>query len=85
MLARLHAELSKCMYSLHGLDALMRPVFDAVCQRLIVVSNCMPGVGALPRRLRDLAHEVARLDRLHRLAGRDGLEVPVARRRRRPA
>ena len=26
-----------------GCDALMRPVFDAVCQRLIVVSNCMPG------------------------------------------
>src|SRR6266404_9000019 len=43
MLARLHAELSRCMYSEHGLLALMRPVFDAVCQRLIVVSNCMPG------------------------------------------
>src|SRR4051812_44401611 len=43
MLARLHAELSRCMYSLHGLEPLMRPVFDAVCQRLIVVSNCMPG------------------------------------------
>src|SRR3954454_13701575 len=42
-LARLHAELSRCMYSLHGLLALIRPVFDAVCQRLIVVSNCMPG------------------------------------------
>src|SRR5882724_10488301 len=41
--ARLHEELSRCMYSLHGLDAVMRPVFDAVCQRLIVVSNCMPG------------------------------------------
>src|SRR5207247_9292625 len=43
MLARLHAELSRCMYSEHGLLALIRPVFDAVCQRLIVVSNCMPG------------------------------------------
>src|SRR6476660_3614193 len=43
MLARLHAELSRCMYSEHGLLALMRPVLDAVCQRLIVVSNCMPG------------------------------------------
>ena len=43
MLARLHAELSRCMYSEHGLLALMRPVFGAVCQRLIVVSNCMPG------------------------------------------
>ena len=35
-------------------------------------------VGALPRRLRDLAHEVAGLHRLDRLAGRDRLEVPVA-------
>src|SRR3954447_25657164 len=43
MLARLHAELSRCMYSLHGFDALMRPVFDAVCQRFTVVSYCMPG------------------------------------------
>src|SRR3954464_5475462 len=43
MLARLHAELSRCMYSEHGLLALIRPVFDAVCQRLIVVSYCMPG------------------------------------------
>src|SRR5688500_6385071 len=31
------------MYSLHGLEPLMRPVVAAVCQRLIVVSNCMPG------------------------------------------
>src|SRR5688572_28257217 len=43
MLARLHAELSRCMYSEHGLDPLMRPVLQAVCQWLIVVSNCMPG------------------------------------------
>src|SRR5438477_1668926 len=43
MLARLQAELSRCMYSEHGLLALIRPVFDAVRQRLIVVSNCMPG------------------------------------------
>src|SRR5215207_8468698 len=42
-LARLHAESSRCMYSEHGLLPLMRPVFAAVCQWLIVVSNCMPG------------------------------------------
>src|ERR1700758_5004201 len=42
-LARLQAELSRNMYSLQGLDALMRVVFFDVCQRLIVVSNCMPG------------------------------------------
>src|SRR5919107_509558 len=43
MLARLQAESSRCMYSLQGLDPLMRPVVAAVCQRLMVVSNCMPG------------------------------------------
>ena len=42
-LARLHAELSMCMYSLHGFEALIREVFEAVCQSLIVVSNCRPG------------------------------------------
>ena len=31
------------MYSLHGLLALMRAVFFEVCQRLTVVSYCMPG------------------------------------------
>src|SRR5450631_1500602 len=31
------------MYSEHGLDALIRPLFGDVCQRLIVVSYCMPG------------------------------------------
>src|ERR1700674_2172698 len=42
-LARLQAELSRCMYSEHGLDPLIRPVLDAVCHLLMVVSNCMPG------------------------------------------
>src|SRR5687767_5696079 len=41
--ARLQAELSKCIYSLHGLEPLMRPVFEAVCHLLTVVSYCMPG------------------------------------------
>src|SRR3954467_5518630 len=31
------------MYSEHGLDALMRPVFGSVCQLLIVVSYWTPG------------------------------------------
>src|SRR4051794_25624705 len=43
MLARVHAGLSRCMYSEHGVDALIRPVLGAVCHRLIVVSYCMPG------------------------------------------
>src|ERR1035437_2674932 len=42
-LARLHAESSRNMYSLHGFEALMRAVFLLVCQRLMVESYCMPG------------------------------------------
>src|SRR3954464_438356 len=41
--ARLQAELSTCMYSEHGFDALMRPEFGEVCQSLIVVSYWTPG------------------------------------------
>src|SRR5712671_1273719 len=41
--ARLHAESSRNMYSLHGLLALMRSVFFDVCHLLMVVSYCMPG------------------------------------------
>src|ERR1700682_1778676 len=41
--ARLHAVSSRNMYSEQGLDALMRAVFFEVCQRLTVVSYCMPG------------------------------------------
>src|SRR6202790_4464996 len=41
--ARLHAESSMLMYSEHGLDAVIGPVLGLVCQRLIVVSYCIPG------------------------------------------
>src|SRR6476646_8420376 len=41
--ARLHAELSTCMYSEHGFDALMRPDTGEVCHWLIVVSYWTPG------------------------------------------
>ena len=41
--ARLHAVSSRNMYSLHGFDALIRPVVLHVCQRLMVVSYCIPG------------------------------------------
>src|SRR5450755_1806486 len=41
--ARLHDELSRCMYSEHGLDAVMRPVSGVVCQSLMVSSYWMPG------------------------------------------
>src|SRR3954465_5863078 len=41
--ARLHDELSRCMYSLQGLDAVIRPVSGQVCQSLIVPSYWTPG------------------------------------------
>src|SRR6188472_3260323 len=41
--ARLQAELSTCMYSEHGLEALIRPDSGQVCQLLIVVSYWTPG------------------------------------------
>src|ERR1700674_2014324 len=41
--ARLQAESSTNMYSLHGFDALMRFVFLTGFHRLIVVSYCMTG------------------------------------------
>ena len=41
--ARLQAESSTCMYSEHGLEALIRPDSGQVCQRLIVVSYWTPG------------------------------------------
>src|SRR5699024_1277012 len=41
--ARLQLELSRCMYSLQGLEAVMRPVSGQVCQSLMVSSYCSPG------------------------------------------
>src|SRR4051794_5724876 len=41
--ARLQEELSRLMYSEHGLDAVIRPVSGLVCQSLIVSSYCSPG------------------------------------------
>src|SRR6202034_2472407 len=43
MLARLHEELSRWRYSLHGLLAVIRPDSGQVCQSLIVPSYWMPG------------------------------------------
>src|SRR6478735_7311106 len=41
--ARLHEELSRLIYSLHGLLAVIRPVSGLVCQSLMVSSYCRPG------------------------------------------
>src|ERR1700749_1672344 len=48
--ARLQAESSIDMYSEHGFDALMRPVFGSVCHELIVVSYWRPGPAPSPAR-----------------------------------
>ena len=42
-LAKLHDELSRCMYSEHGLDAVMRPDSGVVCQSLMMSSYWIPG------------------------------------------
>ena len=41
--ARLQAESSTCMYSEHGLEALMRPDSGQVCHSLMIPSYCTPG------------------------------------------
>ena len=41
--ARLQDELSRCMYSLHGFEALIRPDSGLVCQSLMVSSYWIPG------------------------------------------
>jgi hypothetical protein len=60
--ARLHAESSIDMYSEHGFDALIRPVFGQrvprVDRRVVLDAR----VGALPRRLGDLPQQAARVD-----------------------
>src|SRR3954447_20198867 len=54
--ARLQAELSTCMYSEHGFDALMRPEFGDVWHWLIVVSYWTPGSAQ-----RQAASEISRM------------------------
>ena len=43
ILARLQAVSSRNMYSEQGFEALIRPEFGQVCQRLMVESYCNPG------------------------------------------
>src|SRR5919106_1551871 len=54
--ARLQAESSTCMYSLHGLEALIRPELGDVCHWLIVVSYWTPGSAQ-----RHAASEISRI------------------------
>src|SRR5687767_7954393 len=69
--ARLHAESSTCMYSLHGFDALIRPEFGDVCHWLIVVSYCTPGSAQ--------RHAASAISRISSRAGSVSVGCPVAR------
>ena len=54
--ARLQLELSRCMYSEHGFEALIRPDSGVVCQSLIVESYWMPGSAHSQAACEILAH-----------------------------
>src|SRR3954453_13845492 len=71
--ARLQLELSRCMYSLHGWDAVIRPGSGQVCQSLMVPSYWMPGS----------AHDHAACDSLPNsaLASTVSMTSPVCRER----
>src|SRR3954468_15181972 len=69
--ARLHAESSTCMYSEHGLDALIRPEFGDVCHWLMVVSYWTPGSAQ-----RQAASAISRISSR---AGTDSTDSPVVR------
>src|SRR2546421_6982363 len=64
--ARLQAESSTCMYSLHGFEALMRPVSGHVCHALIVVSYWTP----------EPAHRHAASE-ISRMSSREGMGSPT--------
>src|SRR3954464_12191069 len=72
--ARLHEELSRCMYSLHGLEAVMRPDSGQVCQSLMVPSYWMPGSAQ--------SHAACAILRNSALASTVSMTSPVARARR---
>ena len=76
--ARLHDELSRCRYSEHGLDAVIRPVSGRgvpVVDRVVVLQA---RVGALPRGLRDRAEQLAGVDRLDHRAVEPARQVERA-------
>src|SRR5215203_5815744 len=69
--ARLQAESSTCMYSEHGLDALIRPEFGDVCHWLIVVSYWTPGSAQ--------RHAASAISRISARAGIVSVGWPVER------
>src|SRR3954447_21150824 len=71
--ARLQLELSRCRYSEHGLDAVMRPDSGEVCQSLIVSSYCSPGSAH--------SHAASASRRNSDFASTDSMTSPVMRAR----
>src|SRR3954451_17257928 len=69
--ARLQAESSTCMYSLQGLDALIRPEFGHVCHSLMIVSDWTPGAGQ--------RHAAAAIWRIRSRASYSSTGLPVVR------
>ena len=74
-------QVARAVVEVHVLRARVRAVDAAggrarvpLVDRRVVLHA---GVGALPGRVGDLAHQVARAHRGHRLTRRDGLELPV--------
>ncbi len=77
MLARLHDELSRWTYSLHGLLAVIRPDSGAgvpVVDGAVVLDA---GIGAGPGRLGHLAEQVPGVHRLDGLPGQPGRQVEL--------
>ena len=68
--ARLHAVLSRKRYSEQGLVEFCRAVPLQVCHLWMVVSNCIPGIAADMRALRDFAQKRARIFFSHGLPSR---------------
>ena len=70
------------MYSLHGLDAVIRPDSGQVCQSLIVSSYWMPGSAHSQAAWAILRNSFAGVDGLDDLAGLPGAQPELARRPR---
>ena len=74
----MHAVSSRNMYSEQGFEALMRAVFLQVCQRLTVVSYCMPGSPQCQVESAILKQQVAGAEFFDGLAVGDVAGPPVA-------
>src|SRR5699024_9797830 len=70
-LARLQLELSRCMYSEQGFEALIRPDSGEVCQSLIVSSYWIPGSAQ--------DHAASAILRNRSFAGTSSMTSPVRR------